>query len=74
MKEIKFELTIEKVYEGSCPLDELLDWLEMTEEEWNALSKEQQESFMHDYYEDIVCDIDYNGCDSMGYNIEIKEQ
>lgn len=74
MKKIRFELKIEKSYEGSCPLEELLEWLGMTEEEWNALTKEQQESLMYDYYEDELYDIDSNKYDSMDYCIEIKEQ
>lgn len=74
MKKIKFEVKIEKSYEGSYPLEEVLDWLGMTEEEWNALTKEQQESFMYDYCEDEIYDIDSNKYDGMDYCIEIKEQ
>lgn len=74
MKKIKIELIIEKSSEGSCDLEELLEWLEMTEEKWNALTKEQQESLMYDYYEDIVCDIDRDGYDNMDYRINILEQ
>ena len=55
-------------------LEELLEWLGITEEKWNALTKEQQESLMYDYYEDIVCDIDRDGYDSMDYRINILEQ
>ena len=74
MKEIKIELVIEKSCEGSCVLEELLEWVGMTEEKWNTLTKEQQESLMYDYYEDIVCDIDRNGYDNMNYHINIIEE
>ena len=73
MKKIKFELKIEKSYEGSCPLEELLDWLGMTEEEWNALTKEEQEEKMLEYYEDEIYDIDRHKCDYTEYCIEIEE-
>lgn len=73
MKEIKIELIIEKSCEGVCNLEELLEWLGMTEEKWNALTKEQQESLMYDYYEDVVDDADRNGCYDMDYRIKITE-
>ena len=71
MKKIKFKLEIEKSFEGSYPLEEVLDWFEMTEEEWNALTQEQQENLMHDFCEDVVCDIDSEDYHSMSYNIKI---
>ena len=74
MKKIKIELVIEKSYEGSCSLEDLLDWLDMTEEEWNALAQEEQEEKMLEYYEDEIYDIDRNRYDYMDYHIHIMEQ
>lgn len=73
MKKIKFELRIEKCYEGSCSLEDLLDWFSMTEEEWNALTQEEQEEKMLEYYEDEIYDIDRKAYDDMDYCINIKE-
>lgn len=72
MKEIKFELKIEKSYEGSCPLEDLLNWLGITEEKWNSFTTLAQESIIRCYYEGVVHNIDRN-CDNMNYYIEIKK-
>ena len=74
MKKIRFELTIEKRYKGSCSLDDLLEWVKMTEEEWNALTQEQQESLLYDYFEDEMYDIDRSEYDSVNYCIEIIKE
>ena len=72
MKKIKVKIKIEKSYEGYCDLETVLVCLGMTEEKWNSLTQEQQESLLYDYYEDEICDFDRN-YDYMDYCVEIKK-
>jgi len=74
MKKIRFELKIEKSYKGSYPLEEVLECFGLTEEEWNGLDQEQQESLICDYLEDEINDIDTYHYHSMDYHIKIQEQ
>ena len=74
MNRIKIELRIEKSYTGSYSLEEVLECVGLTEEEWNGLDQEQQENLMCGYLEDEINDIDTYNYHSMDYRVKIMEQ
>lgn len=71
MKKIKFEMKFETTYKGQVSLDDLLDYADITEAEWDALTTDEKENLMCNYYEDEFFDM-MTSYDTMDYCLKIK--
>ena len=71
MKKIKFEMKFETTYKGHCNLEDLLEYANITEAEWDALTEEEKENLMCNYYDDEIFDM-MTSYDTMDYCLKIK--
>lgn len=71
MRKVKFEMKIETIYKGNCSLKNLLEYASISEAEWDALTKKEQENLIYNYYEDEIFEI-MASYDTMNYSVKIK--
>ena len=65
---LKYVAKVTKTYKDEIDVNEILEGEDITLEEWNSYSKEEQEEILWDYVEDIVTSDDYD------YSIDVQIQ
>jgi hypothetical protein len=71
-KELTIYVSVEKSFYRTIDLERMLTWKNMSEDEWNALSKTEQTIIISDYvYSDMH---HWDKCESFDeYSVEIDE-
>ena len=65
---LKYVAKVTKTYKDEIDVNEILEGEDITLEEQNSYSKEEQEEILWDYVEDIVTSDDYD------YSIDVQIQ
>lgn len=62
-----------RIMESNIDLEDIFEFFNITQEQWDAHSPAKQEELLNIYYEDCICDILENP-DSLDYKVEIIER
>lgn len=73
MKEIKINLIYTQSATLNGNLNDILEWFELTEEEWDNLPQERQVELLEEYLDGEVVSLVRKHCDYEDYSVEIIE-
>ena len=65
---LKYVVKVTKTYKDEIDVNEILEGEDITLEEWNSYSKEEQEEILWNYVEDVVTSDDYE------YGVDVQIQ
>lgn len=62
-----------RIMEGNIDLEDVCEFFNITQEQWDAHSPAKQEELLNIYCEDYICDV-LDNPDSLEYKVEIIER
>lgn len=73
MRKIKINLIYTQSATVNRNLNDILEWFELTEEEWDNLPQERQVELLEEYLDGEVISLVRKNCDCEYYSVEIIE-
>lgn len=73
MRKIKINLIYTQSATLNGNLNDILEWFELTEEEWDSLPQERQVELLEEYLDGEVVSLMRKNCDFEDYSVEIIE-